>query len=142
MFASSFSYEKVRNEIENAKLEEQVKIHKVITDIQNQILGIPVATVIVATQFKTQKLADNDLIYQFWVNTGIFVGVFIFSVFLWYLINNQKSSLKGIEEEIKRKDGVLRKTSDVYERIKVENGGKEPFCDLIDRIGTQKTYLQ
>ena len=37
VFASSFSYEKVRNEIENAKLEEQVKIHKVITDIQNQI---------------------------------------------------------------------------------------------------------
>ena len=141
VFASSFSYEKVRNEIENAKLEEQVKIHKVITDIQNQILGIPVATVIVATQFKTQKLADNNLIYQFWVNTGIFVGVFIFSVFLWYLINNQKSSLKGIEEEIKRKDGVLRKTSDVYERIKVENEGKEPFCDLIDRIGTQKNIF-
>lgn len=141
VFASSFSYENVRNEIENAKLEEQVKIHKVITDIQNQILGIPVATVIVATQFKTQKLADNDLIYQFWVNTGIFVGVFIFSVFLWYLIRNQKSSLKGIEEEIKRKDGVLRKTPDVYERIKVENKGKEPFCDLIDRIRTQKNIF-
>ena len=141
VFASSFSYENVRNEIENAKLEEQVKIHKVITDIQNQILGIPVATVIVATQFKTQKLADNDLIYHFWVNTGIFVGVFIFSVFLWYLIRNQKSSLKGIEEEIKRKDGVLRKTPDVYERIKVENKGKEPFCDLIDRIRTQKNIF-
>jgi len=141
VFASSFSYEKVRNEIENAKLEEQVKIHKVITDIQNQILGIPVATVIVATQFKTQKLADNNLIYQFWVNTGIFVGVLIFSIFLWYLINNQKTSLKGIEEEINRKDGILRKTPEVYERIKGENGGKEPFGDLRDRINTQKTIF-
>lgn len=141
VFASSFSYEKVRNEIENAKLEEQVKIHKVITDIQNQILGIPVATVIVATQFKTQKLADNNLIYQFWVNTGIFVGVLIFSVFLFYLINNQKSSLKGIKDEIKRKDNVLSKTPDVYERIKVENKGKEPFYDLIDRIKTQKNIF-
>lgn len=141
VFASSFSYEKVRNEIENAKLEEQVKIHKVITDIQNQILGIPVATVIVATQFKTQKLADNNLIYQFWVNTGIFVGVLIFSIFLFYLINNQKFSLKGIEEEIKRKDIVLQKTSDLYERIKVENNGKEPFSDLIDRIKTQNNIL-
>lgn len=99
------------------------------------------ATVIVATQFKTQKLADNNLIYQFWVNTGIFVGVLIFSVFLFYLINNQKSSLKGIKDEIKRKDNVLSKTPDVYERIKVENKGKEPFYDLIDRIKTQKNIF-
>ncbi|KAB0654284.1 hypothetical protein F7P73_02840 [Acinetobacter bohemicus] len=141
VFASSFSYEKLRNEIENAKLEEQVKIHKVITDIQNQILGIPVATVIVATQFKTQKLAGNDLVYQFWVNTGIFVGVMIFSVFLWYLIKNQKDSLVGIETEIDRKDRVLQKTSDVYEKIKAENGNKAPFSELMVRIKTQKTIF-
>ncbi|MFX5371356.1 hypothetical protein ABTD20_04840 [Acinetobacter baumannii] len=141
VFASSFSYEKLRNEIENSKLEEQVKIHKVITDIQNQILGIPVATVIVATQFKTQKLAGDDLVYQFWVNTGILVGVIIFSVFLWYLINNQKDSLAGIETEIKRKDLVLQKTSDVYEKIKAENGDKAPFSELMGRIKTQKTIL-
>ncbi|WP_342255295.1 hypothetical protein [Acinetobacter baumannii] len=141
VFASSFSYEKLRNEIENSKLEEQVKIHKVITDIQNQILGIPVATVIVATQFKTQKLAGDDLVYQFWVNTGILVGVIIFSIFLWYLINNQKDSLAGIETEIKRKDLVLQKTSDVYEKIKAENDNKAPFSELIGRIKNQKTIL-
>ncbi len=140
VFASSFSYEKLRNEIENSKLEEQVKIHKVITDIQNQILGIPVATVIVATQFKTQKLAGDDLVYQFWVNTGILVGVIIFSIFLWYLINNQKDSLAGIETEIKRKDLVLQKTSDVYEKIKAENDNKAPFSELIGRIKNQKLY--
>lgn len=141
VFASSFSYEKLRNDIENSKLEEQVKIHKVITDIQNQILGIPVATVIVATQFKTQKLADHDLVYQFWVNTGILVGVIIFSIFLWYLINNQKDSLVGIETEINRKDLILQKTPNVYEKIKAENGNKEPFSELIGRIKTQGFIL-
>ncbi|MFX5085335.1 hypothetical protein ABTC40_22080, partial [Acinetobacter baumannii] len=79
------------------------------------------------------KLAGDDLVYQFWVNTGILVGVIIFSIFLWYLINNQKDSLAGIETEIKRKDLVLQKTSDVYEKIKAENDNKAPFSELIGR---------
>lgn len=142
VFASSFSYEKVQNEIENAKLEEQVKIHKVISDIQNQILGIPVATVIVATQFKTQKMVEQDFIYQFWVNTGIVAGVIIFAIFLAYLIENQKESLDAIELEINRKDkSFLEQAPIVYKKIKCENQGNPPFFVLTERIKKQKSIF-
>ena len=141
VFASSFSYEKLRNEIENAKLEEQVKIHKVITDIQNQILGIPVATVIVATQFKTQKSAEFDYVYQFAVNTGITIGVCIFTFIMGYLVYNQIQSLTGIRKEIKRKDERFKFESPiVYKNIQVSTS-KEPFQDLFDRLETQNSIL-
>ncbi|MFW1767169.1 hypothetical protein [Acinetobacter bereziniae] len=141
VFASSFSYEKLRNEIENAKLEEQVKIHKVITDIQNQILGIPVATVIVATQFKTQKSVNCDYVYQFAVNTGITIGVCIFTFFMGYLVYNQIQSLTGIRKEIQRKDERFKSESPiVYNNIKVSTN-KEPFQDLFDRLDTQNIIL-
>ncbi|MBJ9723005.1 hypothetical protein I5515_14475 [Acinetobacter calcoaceticus] len=140
VFSSDFSYEKLRNEIENAKLEEQVKIHKVITDIQNQILGIPIATVIVATQFKTQKQVDYNAIYQFCLNTGIFIGVLIFVVILWFLIKNQKESLMGLETEIVRKDNKFKIDSPVVYK-KIVREGKSPFEDVFNRISTQKKIL-
>jgi len=141
VFASSFSYEKLRNEIENSKLEEQVKIHKVITDIQNQILGIPVATVIIATQFKTQKSADWNHTYQLAVNSGITIGVLIFTIFMGYLILNQIFSLTGIKKEIQRKDHHFRLESPtVYSKIK-ESTGKEPFEEVFNRIKIQYGVL-
>lgn len=140
VFSSDFSYEKLRNEIENAKLEEQVKIHKIITDIQNQILGIPVATVIVATQFKTQKQVDYNALYQFCLNTGIFIGVLIFVVILWFLIKNQKESLLGLEIEIVRKDMKFKIDSPIVYK-KIESEGKPPFAEVFNRIKTQKRIL-
>ena len=53
LFVADFSYDKIVNQLEVAKLEEIGKIHKTFSDIQNQILGIPVATIVVATQMKT-----------------------------------------------------------------------------------------
>lgn len=141
VFSSNFSYEKLRSEIENAKLEEQVKIHKVITDIQNQILGIPVATVIVATQFKTQKSVENDYFYQFAVNTGITIGVCIFTLFMGYLIYNQIQSLTGVKKEIQRKDEHFERESPVvYKKIQVSTG-KKPFQELFNRLRFQNFIL-
>ncbi|EPY2903530.1 hypothetical protein ACXDBG_002151 [Cronobacter sakazakii] len=41
VFVSGFSYEKILDQLRVAKIEEMGKIHKVFSDIQNQILGIP-----------------------------------------------------------------------------------------------------
>ena len=141
VFSSSFSYEKLRNDIENAKLEEQVKIHKVITDIQNQILGIPIATVIVATQFKTINNVASDYVYQFAVNTGISIGVLIFTIIMLYLVENQKQSLVGLKAEINRKDHTFKNDNKVVYDKTVLDTGKEPFVELLDRIKTQETVL-
>lgn len=141
VFSSNFSYEKLHNEIENAKLEEHVKIHKVITDIQNQILGIPVATVIVATQFKTKNTVNDDFMYQFAVNSGITIGVIIFTLIMWFLVKNQKESLIGLKVEIQRKDAKFKTdTKVIYDRI-VSSTGQKPFQTLFDRINTQEMVL-
>ncbi|MBX9725251.1 MAG: hypothetical protein K2X81_27855, partial [Candidatus Obscuribacterales bacterium] len=73
LFAAGFSYEKVRDQVEAARVEYSGKIHKVFSDIQNQLLGIPVATIIVATQMKDVKTVG----YEFWVNTAVLVGCWV-----------------------------------------------------------------
>lgn len=145
IFAAKFSFDEVYNEIRNTKLEEQVKIHKVITDIQNQILGIPIATVIVATQFKAQSQIQKDYTYQFWVNTGVMIGVVIFSITMLFLIKNQYDSLKSIRKELKRKNEDLKNRkrengTSVYDII-ISKENKPPFDDLLKRITFQKWIL-
>ncbi|WP_291357569.1 hypothetical protein [Acinetobacter sp. UBA3106] len=103
VFAAEFSYEKIINQIENEKLEEQVKIHKVITDIQAQILGIPVATVIIATQYKI----DPNQPSSFWINLSILFGAFIFTLLMTFSAENQKNTLTSIELELIRKQKLL-----------------------------------
>lgn len=103
LFAADFSYEKIVNQLEVAKLEELGKINKTFSEIQNQILGIPVATIIVATQLKTTE-QFNDI---FWINTAILVGVWIFAALLILVIRNQSHTLDAIKLEIKRKKSQI-----------------------------------
>ncbi|HEI3881522.1 TPA: hypothetical protein SI527_004665, partial [Escherichia coli] len=67
VFVSGFSYEKILDQLRVAKIEEMGKIHKVFSDIQNQILGIPVATIIVATQMKQANGWDSQAL----INTAV-----------------------------------------------------------------------
>lgn len=99
LFVADFSYEKVINQLEVAKLEEIGKIHKTFADVQNQILGIPVATVIVATQMKSATSVE----YQFWVNTAVLIGCWVFAVLSIFLLRNQLHTLNAIGTEIDRK---------------------------------------
>lgn len=84
LFVSNFSYDKVISELELAKVEYTGKIHKAFTDIQNQILGIPVATVVVATQMKSAP----QIGYEFWVNIAVLTGCWIFVMLVGLLICN------------------------------------------------------
>lgn len=99
LFIANFSYDKIKDEVESAKLEELSKIHKTFSDIQNQILSIPVATVIVATQLK--KTESYNL--EFWVNTGVLIGVWIFAILTVLVIRNQSHTLTAIGDELARK---------------------------------------
>lgn len=104
LFASSFSYQKIRNEIEEAGLEYTGKIHKVLTDIQSQLLTIPVATVIVATQLRETSTFNG----QFWSNCAVLLGAVIFAVLLSLMIRNQKTTLSVTAKEIDRQRRTMR----------------------------------
>lgn len=97
LFASSFSYAKIRGDVEAAKVEYVAKIHKTLIDIQGQLLGIPVATIIVASQLKASQTCG----IEFWTNIAVLAGAWVFLVLLLIAIINQWVTLEAVDEDIK-----------------------------------------
>lgn len=114
LFASSFSYEKLRDQAEALRIEYSGKIHKTISDIQGQLLGIPISTIVVATQFKPTAGAPG----QIWINLAVIVGAVIFFGLLLLSVWNQSQTLSVIEAEIDRHENALRKdNADIADRL-------------------------
>lgn len=105
LFASGFSYQKVRDEVESAKVEFTGKIHKVLSDVQNQLLGIPVATIVVATQMKYAK----EIGYEFWLNSAVLVGCWVFAFLMIFVLTNQGHTLRVLRIEIDRQKRQIEK---------------------------------
>lgn len=97
MFVSSFSYSRIKKEIEAARLDYIGKIHKTISDIQGQLLGIPVATIVVASQLKSPGWCDST----FWTNTAVLLGAWVFVGLLWLAVRNQRHTLEAIGTDMK-----------------------------------------
>lgn len=132
LFASSFSYEKIRGEMEVAKVEYLNKIHKTFSDIQGQILGIPVATVVVATQLAVATTCGKE----FWGNTAVLIGAWIFLILLAAAIINQWLTLGAIEDEIRRQQ---RKMHEQYAAI--ESRFTDIFSSLNVRLCWHRAIL-
>ncbi|RYB04450.1 hypothetical protein [Lichenibacterium ramalinae] len=98
LFASEFSYDKVRSDVEDARLDYLSKIHKTFVDVQGQMLGIPVATVVVASQLKPAK----DCGGEFWIDVAVLAGAWVFVLLLWLALENQRLTLGAIEAEVSR----------------------------------------
>jgi hypothetical protein len=98
LFVSSFSYDKIRSDLEAASLDFISKIHKTFVDIQTQLLGIPIATVVVASQLKSASSCGVEA----WTNFAVLAGAWIFAAFLAASIVNQWLTLNAISQEINR----------------------------------------
>jgi len=105
LFASSFSYSKIRGEVEAARVDYVVKIHKTLIDIQGQLLGIPVATIIVTAQLKVSQ--DCDI--GFWTNIAVLAGAWVFLVLLLIAIVNQWVTLGAINDDVEAQRSRLEK---------------------------------
>ncbi|MDR3506927.1 MAG: hypothetical protein P4L64_03415 [Caulobacteraceae bacterium] len=97
LFASSFSYSKIRGEVEAARVDYVAKIHKTLIDIQGQLLGIPIATIITVSQLK----AVQGCGVEFWTNIAVLAGAWVFVVLLIIAIANQWITLEAIDDDIK-----------------------------------------
>lgn len=129
IFASGFSYDKIMDQLRTAKVEEMGKIHKAFSDIQNHILGIPVASIIVATQFKEASTWQGQGI----TNTFILLGCFIFICLVFLVLCNQKQTLKAISEELVHKKKQINKE---YSFIKDDIDGV--FKSIDSRLTIQR----
>lgn len=103
LYASSFSYEKIREELEAARIDYIAKIHKTFIDIQGQLLGVPVAAFVVASQLKPASSCSTSLI----ANVAILLGAWIFVAFLALAVLNQWLTLGSIAAEIVRQRSKL-----------------------------------
>lgn len=119
LFASSFSFTKIRDQAEAIRIEYLGKIHKTFSDIQGQLLGIPVSTIVIATQFKDVEALTGSLrTGQAWINIAVLVGAFIFCVFFTLSALNQKHTLDVLDEEIKRhKSSLENEYADIKDRL-------------------------
>lgn len=129
IYSSGFSYDKVMDQLRAAKVEEMGKIHKTFSDIQNHILGIPVASVIVATQFKIATKWSGQGI----TNTIILLGCIFAAMLIWLALSNQMQSIKALGEEIEYKEKQINKE---YSFIKDDVAGV--FRSISARLETQK----
>lgn len=122
LFASSFSYTKIRSQLEDARIDFATKIHKTIVDIQAQLLGLPVASVIVASQLKVAKACSLEL----WTDVAVLAGAWIFVGLLMFGVINQWLTLGVLSTEISRQKAKLK--SD-YAAI------SEQFDDVFKSLG-------
>lgn len=129
LYVSNFSYEKVRDELQAAMLEELAKINKTFADVQGQILGIPVATVLVATQFKLATEWGPVV----WVNTAVLMGVVVFVLLAMFAMRNQLHTLDAIGQEISRKEKKIQ-----TDYAKVKDLLSETFPKLRSRLCWQR----
>lgn len=98
LFASSFTYSKIRREVESAQADFLTRIHKTFVDLQGQILGIPIATFVVTSQLKSAHACSAEL----WTNIAVVAGAWIFVMFLLASIVNQWFTLNAISFEFGR----------------------------------------
>ncbi|WP_264273360.1 hypothetical protein [Duffyella gerundensis] len=129
IFVSGFSYKKIIDQLKAAKVEEIGKIHKTFSDIQNQILGIPIATLVISTQMKEALTWNSQAI----INTAIVMGSLVFTILVLLTILNQWQTLNALEDEINYK---REQAESLYKAIYEDIRGT--FKHLVARIRIQK----
>jgi hypothetical protein len=127
LYTTDFSFEKLRSEIDKQNLEDMLRLNKTFSDIQNQLLAIPAAMLLVGANVKVDNFAAN-------VATA--VGVSIFAWIMWKLIRNQVSSVTAINNEIHLRQGkVEEQPADISNRLLLR------FSELSERVQHQLAVL-
>jgi len=118
LYVAEFSFHKVKDEVEKEKLDAMIKLNKVFSDIQNQLLAIPVALVLVGGQMEDKGSWTSK-------NILIWIGVLVFSILMSLLVSNQRNTLKAVKDEIDQQKrqietkyrSIAARFNEVYEEI-------------------------
>lgn len=112
LYVSEFSFQKVKNEVEKEKLDALVKLNKVFSDIQNQLLAVPVALVLAGGQMEAKGNWGIK-------NILIWLGALVFAIFMDLLIRNQRHTLRAVKQEIdQQRQQIEEKYRPIADRFK------------------------
>lgn len=93
-YLRDFSYNKLKIELDSKALEYTQKIQSVINEAQTKLIAIPTVFVLACATFDY----TNDLITT--KNIATIISLFIFAIIIQQFLNNQKSSLSFIKDNI------------------------------------------
>lgn len=130
LYVSEFSFQKIKAEVEKSKFEALSKINKVFSDIQNQLLAVPVALIIVCGQME----AGNGFSLK---NFFIMAGSLVFAIFMFFLILNQRNTLRTIFLEMAAEWDLIKGKHNAV-KIKFD----EPYRLLRKRYRYQTILLE
>lgn len=129
LYVSEFSFEKIREQVEKEKFQFITKLNKSFSDIQNQLLAVPVALVIIGSQMKSEP--ELSL-----ANAAIWLGSIVFAIFMSLLIRNQRETVKAIKAELDSQwKSIKSKHLLVGEKLQVH------YSQLNSRYWLQRFFL-
>jgi hypothetical protein len=130
LYVSEFSFQKIKAEVEKSKFEALAKINKVFSEIQNQLLAVPVALIIACGQMEA---ASGFSLKNFFVMAGSLV----FALFMFFLILNQRNTLRSIFLEMTAEWDLIKGN---HKAVKIKFD--EPYKLLRKRYRYQSILLE
>ncbi|MBF0402260.1 MAG: hypothetical protein HQL90_16025 [Magnetococcales bacterium] len=110
-FIREFSFDKIREEVEDRKLEYMVKLNNAISDIQNKFLAVPIALLLASGQMENVHGWSIK-------NSLVLFGAVAFTIILQLLLRNQRHTLDAVKSEIDGKAERLKeKHQFLFEKI-------------------------
>lgn len=138
-YLRSFSYNKLKIELDGKALEFTQKLQGVINDSQSKLIAIP-------TIFGLALSALNYSEVNSIKNYMTIIGLFIFCIFIQIFINNQKTVLSFIENNITDykstfKDWEIIKKNNGFSSLDIESGKQRKRILLIQFLLWSTLFL-
>jgi hypothetical protein len=103
-YLRDFSYNKLKIELDSKALEYTQKIQTVINESQTKLIAIPTAFVLVFATFDFEDLFSIK-------NIASILSLFVFAILIQLFLNNQKSTLSFIWENVLSYKGTFSDTN-------------------------------
>lgn len=130
LYIAEFSFEKVLEEVKAHKLDYTIKLNKVFSDIQNQLLAIPAAVILIGSKLSPKGFFE-------WQNSLTMFGCLIFVALMNLLVRNQYNTLTAILDEINNQTDLL-----ISKHTALVSKFKDPYEDLEKRHTHQRWLIR
>lgn len=135
LYVAEFSFDRVKAEVEKEKLEFTTKLNKVFADIQNQLLAVPAALILIGGQLDRVGTWTAK-------NTLIWTSALIFAILMDLLIRNQRNTLAAIKGEIDQQQiqiagkykAVASRFADTYRQLDSRHAHQERLISTVSTL--------